>query len=67
MAEANTTVHQKDNISPTLQSQSCNPCRLLAERGKLKGVLDSVVEAREGLERRTYDQEVKVRRVGGGG
>ncbi|KAI8466535.1 MAG: hypothetical protein J3K34DRAFT_524465 [Monoraphidium minutum] len=34
--------------------------RLLAERGKLKGVLDSVVGAREGLERRAYDQEMQV-------
>ncbi|GBF89300.1 hypothetical protein Rsub_02177 [Raphidocelis subcapitata] len=34
--------------------------RLLAERGKLKGVLDSVKGAREGLERRAYEQELAV-------
>jgi hypothetical protein len=40
-------------------------CRLLAERGKLKGVLDSVKEAREGLEKRAYEQELQVGGFGG--
>jgi hypothetical protein len=55
-----------DPLPSPLQRARPRP-RLLAERGKLKGVLDSVASAREGLERRAYDQEVQARPRGGKG
>jgi len=52
-----------DQLRATVASQALSRAdvnRLLGERGKLKGVLDSVKEAREGLERRAYQQELTV-------
>lgn len=56
-------LQDNDQLRGQIANQSLSRAdvnRLLAERGKLKGVLDSVVGAREGLEKRAYDQELQV-------